>query len=444
MYCIHLSPDRAGLQRSERVDIFSGMLNLRRGLTLWMILAIVGCGPLRTRTAVPEVAVGEAAMAGLENVRYWADAADSGIDKSVVISWKQEAEAMQLPDPTQLPRAYTLAISGGGADGAYTAGLMNGWSVAGNRPEFKYVTGISTGALIAPFAFLGSKYDEQLKHFYTNVEDKDIAVFAGIINLFRGDAAFDTAPLKKLAAKCYTEELVNEVAAAHRKGRRLFVGSTNLDAQRPVIWDLGAIACSDHPDRVQIFRQVLLASAAIPGVFPPIYFHVKTADGQEFDEMHVDGGVTREMFLLPSQYDIEHVRRRHGIHRDGMSVYIIRNGPLSPRYQQTPARVGAIAGRSILTLIKSQSINDITMMYHEAKKQRWDFFLAAIPDDIKDESKSMFDRDHMKKLYDRGFAMAKEGYPWYRKPPFIYEHEPATIPAPTTDIAPPPATQAAN
>jgi len=171
--------------------------------------------------------------------------------------------------------AYILALSGGGEGGAFGAGILNGWTAAGTRHEFTVVTGVSTGALIAPFAFLGSDYDWVLKELYTETTAKQLVRRNGIFSIFTLDALFDTAPLRKLIAEYVTVETLQKISQEHLKGRRLFIGTTNLDSLRNIIWDMGAIASSKHADAPELFRNVMLASASIPGVYPAVYINVQ-------------------------------------------------------------------------------------------------------------------------------------------------------------------------
>lgn len=386
---------------------------------------LVGCGALKSREPLPGEYLSTASVEGYGEIRYWGDTPNTRLIDSIVESWEQERRALNLPaDATEFPPAAYLAISGGGSDGAFGAGVLNGWTQSGTRPVFKIVTGISTGALIAPFAFIGSETDAALREVYTGIEDKDILIFRGIFQLFRGDSAFDTTPLRRLIEKTLTDPMIDQIAAEHLKGRRLFVGTTNLDAERPVVWDMGAIACSSREDRYDLFRNILIASAAIPGAFPPVYLDVTAPDGEEYDEMHVDGGVTREMFLLPQQLNLAELRQKHRAHRDDVTLYVIRNSRLGPEFAKTDARVATIAGRSIGVLIKSQSIGDITILYNDATTQGWKFRLTAVPEDIATDGKGMFDRKRMGVLFNRGLEMGKSTPAWKTRPPFIEPVDP--------------------
>ncbi|HEX2656257.1 MAG TPA: patatin-like phospholipase family protein, partial [Xanthobacteraceae bacterium] len=208
-----------------------------------------------------------AQIPGIPDARFWGDSENSF--------------ARALPSIA----GPWLALSAGGGDGAYGAGVLNGWSRSGQRPTFSVVSGVSTGALIAPFAFLGSRYDRILHERFVNVTAADIFEVGET-----GESLLNTWPLKKLISQSISDELVSEVAAEHQLGRRLFIVTTNLDAERPVVWNMGAIASAPHAEAPKLFRDVLLASASIPAVFPPVYIKV-TADSRSFEEMHVDGGL---------------------------------------------------------------------------------------------------------------------------------------------------------
>jgi len=193
-------------------------------------------------------------------------------------------------DPNALTGCDFLAISGGGANGAFGAGFLNGWTASGMRPKFKIVTGISTGALIAPMAFLGLQYDIKLEKYYTTVSTKNIMNvqgWLGIMSILTGESYASTRPLQHLIAELVDDNVLKEIAKEYANGRRLYIGTTNLDTQRFVVWDMGAIAASGCPGSLKLFRKVMLASASIPGAFPPVYFDVEL-NGRKYDEMHVD------------------------------------------------------------------------------------------------------------------------------------------------------------
>jgi predicted acylesterase/phospholipase RssA len=215
---------------------------------------------------------------------------------------------------------------------------------------FKLVTGISTGALIAPFAFLGPDYDEKLKSAYTTIESKDVFKFRSLFNIPGNESFAETDPLADMVESFITVELLRDVAKEHMRGRRLYIGTTDMDAQRLVIWNMGAIAVSERPNNLEIFQKVLLASASIPGVFPPVYFEVEV-DGQRYDEMHTDGGTITQVFFHYGILDLVAAVKEGGMKTPGLvrsNIYIIRNGKLGPEPKQTPRRLKDITSRQSL------------------------------------------------------------------------------------------------
>ena len=319
-------------------------------------------------------------------------------------------------DASGNPRPLTfLALSGGGSEGAFGAGLLNGWSAAGTRPEFAIVTGVSTGALIAPFAFVGPEYDRHLEDFYTTTHTEDIFRLRALLSILGRDSFSDTSPLRKLLEKNVDEQFLKRVAEEHARGRALWIGTTNLEAQRPVIWNMGAIAASNHPRAAELFRAVMMASAAIGGVFPPVYMPVE-ADGKVFDEIHVDGGTSNQVFLYPAALDVKAFSEKNGAHRE-RSVYVIRNAKISPQWEEVQPRLERIAVRSVATLIKTQGIGDLFRIYVGTKRDGMDYKLAYIPSDFDAESESGFDPVYMRKLFDFAYELAKNGDPWVSEPP---------------------------
>ncbi len=199
-----------------------------------------------------------------------------------------------------LPVVDVLAVSGGGEDGAFGAGVLTAWTRTGTRPEFRLLTGVSTGALTAPFAFLGPAYDARLEEVYTRLAPSEVLRKRCLTAAIFNDAIFDTAPPFATISRILDEAMLADIAREYGRGRRLLVGTTDLDARRPVIWNLGAIAASGSPRALDLTRRLLLASAAIPGAFPPVMIDVE-ADGRRYQEMHVDGGATAQMFLFPGR-----------------------------------------------------------------------------------------------------------------------------------------------
>lgn len=394
------------------------MVQLRAGLAsfaaLLMLVTLTACG-----TNIPRLDDAPtntyASPVGYKGIRYWGDAELKKFNEVSALRLEQVRAAHAQDASVPLERAYYLAISGGGGDGAYGAGLLAGWSKTGQRPQFEVVTGISTGALSAPYAFLGPAYDEKLKEVYTTISDKDVMRKTGALGAVFGASLTDNSPLKALVARHVTPELVERIGAENAKGRRLLVGTTNLDAQRPVVWDMTAIAASSNPDKVQLFRDVLIASAAIPGVFPPQLIRVQ-ADGKLYEELHVDGGTTTQAFLLSGENSLKEVDKALKFPRK-RSLYVIINGTFAPQAEKTETKTLAIAARSISTLIKNQSIGDVYKMYAQSVRDGVDFNLASIPADFTAKGKSEFDQAFMRKLYDLGYRVGQTPGAWEKTPP---------------------------
>lgn len=389
-----------------------------RALAMLAIVAgVIGCASSTIRIPVPVELADEVEVAGVGHVRAWGDAPMKNIDRLA----KRRRKQMQATRPAFLKKRNQtisyLAISGGGSNGAFGAGLLNGWSASGKRPEFEIVSGVSTGALIAPFAFLGPKYDKPLREIYTLYSTDDILEPQILAGLLGGNAVSSTKPLERLIAHYVNRDFMAAIAREHAKGRRLLIGTTNLDAERPVIWDMGGIAQRNSDEALQLFRDVLLASAALPGLFPPVYVKV-TSGGKTYQEMHVDGGTTENAFLLPVDLDLKRYDKINGV-RWKRRIYIIANDKTDPSPEDVNGSALDIAGRSIATLIKQQTEGDLIKLYLRAKENKIDYNVASIPVDFTEKSSEPFDTEYMTKLYDLGFKLGKEGVRWRKKPPGV-------------------------
>lgn len=316
------------------------------------------------------------------------------------------------------PSLHYLAISGGAYDGAFGAGLLSGWNASGTRPQFSLVTGVSTGALIAPFAFLGTKYDERLREFFTNTTSDKIFMtdaWKVLEGLTGGLAVTDSTPLALQIQTAVTPEVLAEIDAEYKKGRLLYIVTTNIEAQRGVVWDIGAIAASRHPDALKLVHQIMLASAAVPGLFQPVFIDVE-ADGKKYREIHVDGGVTSQVFAYPIRLhrSVMDEFRNHNI---AQNLYIIRNSKISPEYKVMDPGLFSLTGRSIETLIKQQSLGDLYRLYVSAKRDGVHYHMAAIPASFRVKSNAIFDPAYMGALYDVGYQMGKIQRAWTTSPP---------------------------
>jgi predicted acylesterase/phospholipase RssA len=380
-----------------------------------LTLALPACVSAPPRNAVPEERVEQAIIPGGPTARMWGDASPADLAARLEIFQNQLAASGDADTFTR-PRYY-LSISGGGANGAFGAGLLKGWSESGTRPEMWIVTGISTGALIAPYAFLGSDYDDELEGLYTTLSTKDLVKERSLIAGLTSDALADTQPMRDLLQKYVDENMIAEIAQEYAKGRRLLIGTTNLDAKRPVIWNIGAIAAAGTDESAQLIRDVMLASASIPGMFPPVRITVRVGE-QEYDELHVDGGVSSQVFLYPAQLDLRAAAETVGA-SDNQSVYVIRNSILYPRWSEVDPKLAPVVLTSIDTLIRTQGLGDLYRIYLGAKRDEMPFRLAYIPGDFDLEPEEDFDPKYMRALFDRAYDLSRNGYDWATSPPGI-------------------------
>jgi predicted acylesterase/phospholipase RssA len=384
---------------------------------LVLSLGLAGCATVAARVPVPEQLAPAAVVPGMETVRVWGDGSFSrALLQAELPNLKAKYEA-RAKGGDHKPVSNLLAISGGADDGAFGAGLLVGWSEHGTRPEFDLVTGISAGALIAPFAFLGRDYDRQLAGLFTSYGADQIYQANVLTGLFGGSALADSAPLAQLIAHYVDAPFLKKVAEERRKGRFLLIGTTNLDAQRPVYWDMGRIAQSSDPSAPELFRRVLLASASFPGIFPPVHIPVQ-AGGRGYEEMHVDGGTTREVFFTIADFRFNDLDRALG-RKVQRKLWIIRNGKIEPEYKPTQDSTFVIAQRSLETLTKSRGVGDLARMYIRARADSIDYNLASIPMDFEASHPKPFDRAYMQALYDVGLALGRNGYPWAKAPPEV-------------------------
>lgn len=316
------------------------------------------------------------------------------------------------------PPKKVLALSGGGMYGAYSTGVLAGWTATGTRPTFDVVTGVSTGGLIATYAFLGSQYDRQLTAIYTTVCSRDIYRKRVIGSAIWSDSAASSAPLKKLIDDQVDDELLQAVARAHNCGRRLYVGTTNIDTRRFVIWDMGAIAASGRPDAKELYRKVLLASASPPGFLPPVPIEVEV-NGQKVTEMHVDGGATSGVFLRASALHLDpEVIKAGDRPLVGSDAYVIVAGKLYADPACTKNRAIRIGESSLQSLLYSQLRGELYRIYSLCLLSGMQFNVAAVPEDFETSGNAMdFDPAEMKRLYEAGYAAATGGRLWRDTPP---------------------------
>jgi hypothetical protein len=381
----------------------------------FMLAACASTSLEALRNPVPEPLVVQADVPGYSQIRFWGDDG-AGLTQEAVETRLAQLTAAAKIDPSISSRKLNfLTVSGGGSNGAFGAGLLVGWTATGKRPNFDVVTGISTGSLIAPFAFLGTAYDGDLRESYTTITGKDIYKKKGILRAITSESAAENTPLRNLVAKYVDDNLVAAIANEHSKGRRLLIGTTNIDAERPVIWDIGAIASSSEPSRTAFIRDILVASASIPGIFPPIRLNV-TADGKTYDELHVDGGTSNQVFLMPSNFSTRNIDKATNVKRQ-RTLYIIRNGKVGPEWSAVKPKLTSIAGKSVSSLIKTQGIGDLYRMYVSARRDGVGYNAIWVPDSFELKEPEPFDPAYMKALFELGENIAKTGKGWSKLPP---------------------------
>src|SRR5581483_2675829 len=385
----------------------------------WVTRAIGRCfGYLREAPAPADLA-DSVTVLGISAARFWADSQGKLLTREAERALEREEEFLQEQEGWNgtLPPANYLAISGGSDDGAFGAGLICGWSDAGTVPNFKLVTGVSTGAMIAPFAFLGRSYMSGLRAVYTEIGPDNVLKRRGVHNAIFGEALADTTPLYHLITHYINDRAIADIATEYNRGRLLLIGTASLDAQRPVIWNIGAIAASGRPGALELICKIILASASIPGAFPPMMIDV-CAHGRHYQEMNVDGGVVAQTFLYPPNvatrrdFEAAHItRERH--------AYIIRNSRLDPDWASVNRRFLNISGRAIATMIHYMGYNDLLRIYAQAVRDGIDYNLAYIEPDFPKTKHRKFDPEYMNAMFAHGYAKGFHGFRWHKSPPVL-------------------------
>ncbi|ASP35635.1 patatin-like phospholipase family protein [Labrenzia sp. VG12] len=368
-----------------------------------------GCSGL-AYTPVPDILVNRVEVSGYEGTAIRVDPDTS----PQILTSHFETAYRQLARHGHRGPFDILSVSGGGEYGAFGAGFLVGWSERGTRPDFEAVTGISTGALIAPFAFLGPKYDPQLQEVYTTISKKDVFSTSPVAGLLFGNALASSAPLERTIRRYATEPFIAEIAEEHRKGRRLLIGTTNLDDGKPVVWDIGAIAASDSATKQDLIVSILLASASIPVALPPVEISVETG-GEVFTELHADGGTSTQVFAYPPSIRLPSVARRAGItghHR----VYMITNAKLAPDRKPAKNSVLGIAEASVTSVLNGQRLGDAYRIYAATHRDGAQFRQVAIGQDFTQEPSEPFDTRFMQTLFEYGRETARDPDPWRSRP----------------------------
>jgi predicted acylesterase/phospholipase RssA len=393
-----------------------------------LVALLLGCGAL-PRNPVPSPLTAEARMPDMPEVRAWAGRMSPAMEHDFAQSFKQESPGDFPSGANGVVRYAHLALSGGGANGAFGAGFLNGWSTTGSRPVFKIVTGVSTGAVMAPFAFLGAQYDAALREFYTTTTTRDLfdigSILSILISLLRGDSLADAGPLAALIAKHVDAEFLRKIADAHNRGRRLYIGTVDLDSQQFVIWNMGLIAASNRPEALELFRKVMFASASVPIAFPPVLFEVE-AGGRLYDEMHVDGAVAATVFLHGGVFRPSLIRERAGLGAAGREdIFVIHNGQLITDPSPTPRSLRGITARVIEASGRAGVVGDLFIIYAFAQREQASFQWVTIPQGVEIPGTEVFDPVKMTQLYEVGFRTALAGPVWSVDPPGLQGESPS-------------------
>ena len=404
----------------------------RRGLlggaaATFAATALSACNAPARLASLPERLRAKASFLDLpEDYRIVLDHRDNELLAKVAVEALDREVDYAERTGASLGPADFLAISGGGENGAFGAGLLTAWSSLGTRPNFKVVTGVSTGALSAPFAFLGPAYDDQLEYVYTRILPSDVMTSRGLITAALSDSLYDSTPLLHTIRRFATPALLAAIAREYNdKGRLLFVATTNLDVPVGVLWNMGAIAGSGHPQAADLFARILLASASVPGVFPPVMLDVEVG-GERYQEMHVDGGTVAQVVLYPASfggadlakhytaanrrlYEIALKRRRR--------LFVIRNSRPGPDIETVARSTVKIATRALSSLIQTQGIGDLYQLYLLCQRDGIDYNVTFIPESFNAKPSEPFDPGYMRKLYQLGRDLVAADHVWSKLPP---------------------------
>jgi hypothetical protein len=315
-------------------------------------------------------------------------------------------------DPPTPPKSV-LVLSGGGMFGAYATGFLAGWAQTGTRPQFDVVTGVSTGSLIATVAFLGPEYDDAAREFYTSIRASDIYKRRAWIFIPGAGSVTSSEPLEKLIASIVDERFLAHIAAGHRAGRRLYVGTTNLETRKLVVWDMGAIAERGGAGCVEQFRKILLASCSVPGMMPPVAL-TANRNGKSHRELHTDGGATAQLFLPPGT-----LTTKPDGSPSGTDIHIIVAGKLFADPAPVRPRILPVLGASAASILYSHCRAEIATIFAQSRLTGGNFWLTALPDSDNGQPLGLnFDPKEMARLYEVGYCHGIGGPAWITAPPF--------------------------
>ena len=404
-----------------------GRCNRSRHAGRWLIvfiwLALTGCASTG-RLPPPTGRLNTALPAGFDqNVRFAFDSIDT---------FERDSASGLTRIRRAAPNGHInlLALSGGGAGGAFGAGVLVGWTQAGARPEFQIVTGVSVGALIAPFAFLGPSWDTQLTQALSGQGSRTL-LQRHLLGLLFDSSVYSGEPLRELVHHFVTAPMLEDIAREYRRGRMLFIETTDLDKGEPVIWNMGAIAARGGPAALRLFRQVLVASASIPGVFPPVLIRVRQ-DGRTYEEMHVDGGASAPMFIAPEIAALVSTRAKP---LGDATLYVIFNGTLGRPPKETPLDSVEIATSGLHANLTHAARTALIQTLALARSYGLRFEATAVPSDYPFGGTLDFEPAHMRRLFDYAMRCTQSGALW-TPPTQLYQASiTASTPAPNAEPA---------
>jgi len=369
-------------------------------LALALLLALSACTTVARREA-PLLTSRDAAPAGFSReVMYVDDGRQDYDGDGARLLWRIRQSAAG-------GRINVLALSGGGSGVAFGAGALVGWTRSGTRPEFQIVTGVSAGALLAPLAFLGPSWDHTVAEAFSGAQTQHLMQSRWIHAVF-GASVFRGEPLVQLVDRYVTDDMLRAVAAESSRGRLLLVGTTDLDHERTVIWDMGRIAAEGGERGRRLFRDILVASASIPGVFPPVLIRVREG-GLEFDEMHVDGSTTAPFFISPETGPMSPEELRAF---EGATVYVMVNGQLGGSTVTTPVRTVSIFRRGVDAALESSSRAAVEVALSVSNQAEMTLRVSEIPDDYPYTGWLDMGRANMGALFDFGARCAAQNGLW--------------------------------
>lgn len=383
--------------------------NSRRFVSLLLaVLSVSACTDVPSSAPIPSALVSEAQIPGFPGVRQWGDApAIAGLGRNL-----PSAASANLGNQGPL---NVLALSAGGANGAFGAGFITGWTQTGGRPRFHVVTGVSIGALMAPLTFLGPEHDQVIGRMLADLSGKYRLTLRPRFVAALGFSLASPLPLEKLIAEYFGNRVLDQIAAEHRAGRRLYVGTSHVFAGRLTVWDIGAIANSGRPEALALFHRVLLASVAVPTVLPAVNFDVE-ANGQSYQEIHVDGGIMRQVFIAPPGFDWSQAKDRLGTNGE-INFYVVRNGRVRSEYMVMRSDVISLGEHAMIQLTQSLGIGDLDSLYLRARNEHAQFHATWIDDSFDAPSSQLYDPTYVQALFEQGRAQARSTNAWHRRPP---------------------------